>query len=359
MIKSGVYQIVNLINGKVYVGSSINLARRKNEHARHLRDGKHHSSYLQRAYNKYGRNCFKFEVLEYADTDRLKEVEQHYINKYRACDRRRGYNISESAAGPLVNGINGKLSERQVEDIKRTVLTGTTQIELSRKYDVSVSTISKIVRGINWKWVIPELNKDLYTINEEAKKERNEAIKELYEKGEPAAKIARTLKCDKRTIKKVVKTSRLIEARARRKQIEKDYLDGMTREEIMSKYCVARDVVNAAVRNAYQEQLANKYSDWVELRRSGVSVGDIADKYNVHRTTVTENTKEHWQQNGREVKVVRIGNEGKPDRIYKSVKEAAAKNGCHHSNIIKCCKGRDKTSGGYKWMYYTDYIESK
>jgi group I intron endonuclease len=50
----GVYQIKNLINGKMYIGSSINVLNRWSRHKTELINEKHHSIKLQRSVNKYG-----------------------------------------------------------------------------------------------------------------------------------------------------------------------------------------------------------------------------------------------------------------------------------------------------------------
>ena len=52
--KSGIYQIRNLVNGKIYVGSSVNLETRKTPHYWELENNRHNNQHLQRAYNKYG-----------------------------------------------------------------------------------------------------------------------------------------------------------------------------------------------------------------------------------------------------------------------------------------------------------------
>ena len=55
MTISGVYCIQNKINGKVYIGStSRDFETRFKEHKRLLLENRHHCSYLQRAWNKYG-----------------------------------------------------------------------------------------------------------------------------------------------------------------------------------------------------------------------------------------------------------------------------------------------------------------
>ena len=52
--KSGIYQIKNLVNEKIYVGSAINLYQRKCEHFSDLRKNIHDNPHLQSSYNKYG-----------------------------------------------------------------------------------------------------------------------------------------------------------------------------------------------------------------------------------------------------------------------------------------------------------------
>lgn len=78
---SGIYAITHVVNGKQYIGSAVNIERRWKDHRRHLDKGVHHSSHLQRAWNKYGADAFAFSVLEYvSDITRLIEREQHYMD---------------------------------------------------------------------------------------------------------------------------------------------------------------------------------------------------------------------------------------------------------------------------------------
>jgi len=64
MIKSGIYKILNIKNNKVYIGSTTNFNKRKNEHLKRLRKNKHENKYLQRAFNKYKEDNIKFELIE-------------------------------------------------------------------------------------------------------------------------------------------------------------------------------------------------------------------------------------------------------------------------------------------------------
>jgi group I intron endonuclease len=94
---SGIYQIRNSVNGKIYVGSAKNIYARWTAHKAQLRENRHHSILLQRAWNKYGAFAFSFEVIEFLDSDRYFDIaparEIHYIREMRSADRKFGYNI--------------------------------------------------------------------------------------------------------------------------------------------------------------------------------------------------------------------------------------------------------------------------
>lgn len=80
MIKSGIYQIRNTINNKCYIGSSRCIEKRWRTHKSELKHNKHDNTHLQRAWDKYGKDNFVFEVLEEVPVDKLIEVEQQYLD---------------------------------------------------------------------------------------------------------------------------------------------------------------------------------------------------------------------------------------------------------------------------------------
>lgn len=104
-LKSGVYKITNIINNKVYVGSSVNIIKRKSAHRCMLRDGTHSNEHLQSAYNKYGKDSFVFEVIEYSTKDNLINREQYWIDELMACNRLFGYNKSPVAESYFGSGL--------------------------------------------------------------------------------------------------------------------------------------------------------------------------------------------------------------------------------------------------------------
>lgn len=91
-IISGIYRIINIINGKVYIGQSINVYQRWSSHKAYLRSNNHHSEHLQRAWNKYGEKNFKFEILIQCTINLLDKLETFYINNYDSANYYFGYN---------------------------------------------------------------------------------------------------------------------------------------------------------------------------------------------------------------------------------------------------------------------------
>ena len=60
---SGIYRILNKINGNCYIGSSLNVEKRYKHHLSTLRHTSRRCSILQKAFNKYGEDNFEFQVI--------------------------------------------------------------------------------------------------------------------------------------------------------------------------------------------------------------------------------------------------------------------------------------------------------
>lgn len=97
----GVYQIINTVNGRRYIGSSVRLHKRLAEHRRKLDRGSHENARLQNAYKKYGSGAFEFLLIEHVScrADLLRR-EQFWIDFHRSSDRNYGYNICVTAGSP-------------------------------------------------------------------------------------------------------------------------------------------------------------------------------------------------------------------------------------------------------------------
>lgn len=131
---SGIYQIKNLINGKIYVGSAADFYERWHSHQHYLNINNHHNQHLQRAWNKYGKQYFIFEILEIIhDTSVIVAKEQSWINFTQCCNSEIGYNIRVTANSNL--GLNFSKEHKAKMSIAQTgrIITLNQRAKISEK----------------------------------------------------------------------------------------------------------------------------------------------------------------------------------------------------------------------------------
>ena len=76
---SAVYKITNTVTNDFYIGSSKDVKRRWREHKRQSTWKKHPNNQLYQDMKKYGIDKFVFEILAEVEEDKLKEMEQQFI----------------------------------------------------------------------------------------------------------------------------------------------------------------------------------------------------------------------------------------------------------------------------------------
>ena len=100
---AGVFQIKNLANGKVLLGSSLNLEGPLNSHKFMLTIGSHRNAALQKDWNVFGPEMFGFEILEvvrvkdesgFRVEDELTLLEEIWLEKLQPFGER-GYNADK------------------------------------------------------------------------------------------------------------------------------------------------------------------------------------------------------------------------------------------------------------------------
>jgi group I intron endonuclease len=106
-----VYKIENKINGKKYIGITIQGARTRFLH--HLYESRSGSTFpLHRSINKYGKENFTIETIETCDsTEQMKEREKFWISFYNTIDRSLGYNRTTGGDGTF-----GRLHSEETKD---------------------------------------------------------------------------------------------------------------------------------------------------------------------------------------------------------------------------------------------------
>lgn len=97
-MKSGIYQIKNILNNKIYVGSAKDFDKRWKRHFKDLKNGNHSSIKFQRSFNKHG-NVFECSILEEIpyEKDLIIERENFWIKKLNS--KVNGYNIADASFG--------------------------------------------------------------------------------------------------------------------------------------------------------------------------------------------------------------------------------------------------------------------
>lgn len=111
--KSGIYAIVNKVNGKMYIGSTRStqgFSKRWASHKYKLNNNRQFNDYLQKSWNKYGADNFEFIILEECSDDVIIERENYFINKYETMDADKGYNLKNASQTVLSEESKLKIS---------------------------------------------------------------------------------------------------------------------------------------------------------------------------------------------------------------------------------------------------------
>ncbi len=148
--KSGIYQIVNSINKKRYIGSAINFRKRWKSHRSALRKKKHVNNHLQSTFNKFGFKNFSFEILEFVDdVNNLIVREQYWIDFHKSFDNKFGYNISPKAGSRLGSKFSSESLKRLSDSHKGNKHTKETKRKISQSQYKPVYQIDSYGNIIN------------------------------------------------------------------------------------------------------------------------------------------------------------------------------------------------------------------
>lgn len=102
-VQAGIFQVKNTANGKILLGSSLNLNGPLNSHKFMLTIGRHRNELLQKEWDEYGPDKFVFEILEvvklkddpdFSINDELTLLEQIWLEKLSPFGEK-GYNTDK------------------------------------------------------------------------------------------------------------------------------------------------------------------------------------------------------------------------------------------------------------------------
>jgi len=155
LARSGVYQIVNKINARRYIGSAISLNSRRRRHFLHLRRGIHHNQYLQRAYDKYGRDAFTFSVILYVPPQDCMKVEQWFLDdwnpEYNMCTDARsklGLHHSKETKSKISASTKGRVHSPESIEKNRQSHLGTSWGHHTEESKQRISESNKLAKNV-------------------------------------------------------------------------------------------------------------------------------------------------------------------------------------------------------------------
>ena len=129
---SAIYGIRHMPSGRVYVGSATHLKARWKVHCNSLRKGKHHSRYLQAAWDKYGSDSFEFVVLEIVpEKSRLLDQENEWITSLQSANPKHGFNMCPTAGSQLGMKHSPEARQKMSKSQKGKVKTESHQLAIN------------------------------------------------------------------------------------------------------------------------------------------------------------------------------------------------------------------------------------
>lgn len=128
-----IYVIRNLVNCKVYIGQTKDLAQRKAGHLYAMR--KDTNRPLYRSMRKHGIENFTFEVLEECADEAVNEREQHWVAHFDSFNPEKGYNLTNGGKQHFEHSVQ---TRQKISDVRRGQKLGPrsdeTKMKISRAH---------------------------------------------------------------------------------------------------------------------------------------------------------------------------------------------------------------------------------
>ncbi len=147
MANIGIYKITNKLNGKVYIGQSLNIFKRWGVHG-NINKANNKKQVISKAVEKYGVENFIFEILERCKKEDLNGREAYWVKTYDSY--KKGYNCTPGGDS-FDEFRHTKIEKNTINLIYSQLLDNKLQIvELAEMYNVGESAIRAINTGDTW-----------------------------------------------------------------------------------------------------------------------------------------------------------------------------------------------------------------
>ena len=244
--------IENMTNHHIYIGSSNDINRRMIQHFKGLKAGNHHSTYLQNAFNKYGRENFDYSIVITCHIDMLLWYEQQFLDQWHP-----EYNAS---------GVAGRIE--YTEEVRNKVskaLKGRPLLESTKK-KLSESMMGKQ----NWK----------------GKKHSDKSRKKMSDSrmGKPAWNKGIPSSDESRRKLSLAHKGRKFSEETRRK---------ISLAGIGNKYCKGKKLSEETKRKISESEKGRVFSDGTRQKMSDWQIGRKLSNETRHRISVTRTGKHY------------------------------------------------------------------
>lgn len=298
----GIYCIENLRNSKKYIGQSVDIYKRWSTHISMLNNGSHCNQYLQNAWNKYGEESFRFNILEKCkcDKDILNNREQYWINYYNSYDS--GYNLTAGGDGTF--GV--KCSDEKKQKISKANTGRKNTQEQKDRISKALLNNPNVLRGENH----PYYNKKL---NDEEILRLRTGLKNYYENNSYTPSWSKKVIC--------VTTGKIFN----------------TLKKAANYYGINQSNISSCCE--YKREFAGELADGTRLQWEFYEDGKVYVK------------KEQKQRSNKERPILQYDLEENFIKEWKSAKECNDFTGIQRSRISDVCRGKRKQTGGYIFKY--------
>lgn len=138
-----------------------------------LRQGKHGNPILQNSYNKYGLDCFEFEILEYCEPDSRFELEQLYLDIYKP-----ELNVASFATGAERKKVGRRLTDNDIREIFSMYADGAIAKVIKAAFNLKGGSILGLILDRHIYWDI-EIDTPIYA---KVKKRRENNLVHGYDR---------------------------------------------------------------------------------------------------------------------------------------------------------------------------------